>query len=127
MIKDVELSKTLNADFQKWEMKKKLPFEVSIQVLTSGNWSNDSSSISCIIPPILKQPIDVFTDFYMRKFNCSSTNIKEKKFGRVLTWKLNFGNFDIFAQFDKRYEINVTGFQMMILMMFNENRYLTMN
>lgn len=110
MIKDVELSKNLNQDFQKYEPWKWLPFEVSIQVLTSGNWSNDSSQISCLIPTILKQPIDVFTEFYMKKFNCASTNMKEKWFGRVLTWKMNFGNFDIYAQFDKWYEINMTGF-----------------
>jgi len=46
----------------------------------------------------------------MKKFNCASTNHKEKKFGRVLSWKLNFGSFDLFAYFDKKYEINMTGF-----------------
>ena len=69
---------------------------------------------------MLKNPIDIFTDFYMKKFDCASTNHKEKKFGRVLSWKLNFGSFDIFAYFDKKYEINMTGFQMMILMKFND-------
>jgi len=28
MIKDVELSKGLNQDFQKWDLKKKIPFDV---------------------------------------------------------------------------------------------------
>lgn len=78
-----------------------------------------------MIPTILKQPIDIFTDFYTKKFNSSASSHKEKKFGRVLSWKLNFGSFDIFAYFDKKYEINVTGFQMMILMKFNESKSLT--
>jgi hypothetical protein len=43
MIKDVELSKGLNSEFQKWDLKKKIPYDVQIQVLTSGNWSNDNS------------------------------------------------------------------------------------
>jgi len=46
----------------------------------------------------------------MKKFNCAPSNSKEKKFGRVLTWRLNFGSFDVYAHFDKKYEINMTGY-----------------
>lgn len=59
---------------------------------------------------MLKSGIDLFTDFYMRKYNCVSQGRSEKKFGRILTWKLNFGSFDLLAKFDKTYEINVTGY-----------------
>jgi len=58
----------------------------------------------------LKLPIDNFTEFYMKKFNCGSASHKEKKFGRVLTWKLNFGSFDLYANLGKKYEINMTGY-----------------
>lgn len=46
--------------------------------------------------------------------------------GRVLTWKMNFGSADLIGFFSERnYEFTVTGYQMAVLLLFNENEKLT--
>lgn len=41
--------------------------------------------------------------------------------GRVLTWKMNFGSADLIGRFeDKSYELNVSAYQMVVLMLFND-------
>jgi len=49
----------------------------------------------------------------------------EKKFGRILTWKLSFGSIDLLCKYDKTYEINMTGYQMVILTSFNSQSEIT--
>ena len=61
----------------------------------------------------------------MRKFNCVQSGKSEKKFGRVLSWKLNFGSIDLLCHFQKTYEVNMQGFHMAILMLFNDQNEIT--
>ena len=58
-----------------------MPYEMTIQVLTTGNWSNDNQTTSSVIPPSLKLGMDLFNDFYMKKFSCAGQGRSEKKFG----------------------------------------------
>lgn len=41
MLKDMKISNDLNVDFNKSNDKKRIPYEIQIQVLTTGNWSNE--------------------------------------------------------------------------------------
>ena len=48
--------------------------------------------------------------------------------GRVLTWKMNFGNADLLGFFSERnYELTVSGYQMAVLLLFNESDKLTVS
>ena len=110
MMKDMNVSIDLIAEFKKQKTRSAIQFEFEAKVLTSGTWSDDKSS--CVIPEQLHQPINIFTEFYMKKFNCVNQNpMAERKFGRELTWKMSYGSADLISSFgDRKYEINVTGY-----------------
>lgn len=115
MMKDMSLSDGLNSQFKHSGFSHDIKFGFNIKVLTSGNWSNDSQNTHWNIPKPIKLAIENFTDFYMNNHS-----------GRVLTWKMNFGNADLIGLFSERnYELTVTGYQMAVLLLFNENEKLS--
>lgn len=117
MMKDMNLSEGLNQQFKHYRYYSEVDFNFNIKVLTSGNWANDSSSTHCNIPKQIKCAIENFTDFYMNNHS-----------GRILTWKMNFGNADIIGRFAERdYEFTVSGYQMVVLLLFNDNDKLSVS
>ena len=85
--------------------------DLQVKVLTTGHWPNESrdpaavnSSVSkeCIeaIPPVIKNCMGFYKQFYLSKFN-----------GRQLHWKLNQGFAEIKGKIGingKRYDFSVS-------------------
>ena len=111
MMKDMTISENLSQQFKHFPYAGDIPHGFSIKVLTSGNWANEKQTTSCNIPKELNPAINIFTDFYMKNHS-----------GRILTWKMNLGSCDILGKFDERnYEFTVSCYQMVVLMLFNNN------
>lgn len=110
MMKDMTISENLNQQFKHYSYSSEIQYGFEIKVLTSGNWSNESQATHCNIPKELVPAINNFTDFYMNNHS-----------GRILTWKMNLGSADVTGFFEERdYEFTVSGYQMVVLMLFNE-------
>jgi hypothetical protein len=64
------------------------------------------------LPPEVSECCTVFESFYLRKYQ-----------GRKVTWQTSMGGADIKANFSgRRHELNVSTYQMCILMLFNKVR-----
>jgi hypothetical protein len=110
MMKDMTISENLNQQFKQYPYSSDIDYGFEIKVLTSGNWSNESQSTHCNIPKELAPAIKNFTDFYMKNHS-----------GRILTWKMNFGSADVTGFFEEKdYELTVSGYQMIVLLLFND-------
>ncbi|KAF3762637.1 Cullin-domain-containing protein [Cryphonectria parasitica EP155] len=107
--------------------------ELTINVLTSNNWpsdsmysakpgGNDGLRVECTWPVQVKRLQESFLKYYLSERN-----------GRVLTWMGSLGTADIKCVFPKvpdkdsgplskerRYELTVSTYGMVVLMMFNE-------
>jgi cullin 3 len=84
------------------------PVELDVKVLTAAHWPA-SVTAQCTLPPELTPCYDSFQAFYLRKHT-----------GRKLAWQTSLGNADLKARFGKnRHELNVSTYQMCILMRFN--------
>ncbi|KAF2835698.1 Cullin-domain-containing protein [Patellaria atrata CBS 101060] len=104
--------------------------DLSINVLTSGTWPMDGTSgpgeqgdgtqTKCIFPSAIERVKQGFEKFYAQKHS-----------GRLLTWQPNMGTADIRATFakvasnngalkERRHELNVSTYAMIILMLFND-------
>jgi len=83
--------------------------EASVQVLTTGYWPTQQPS-NCILPPEIQRCADAFEKFYQSKHS-----------GRTLKCHANMGNADLRAAFGtRRHEINVSTYQMCLLLLFND-------
>ncbi|MCO5592501.1 hypothetical protein L7F22_046504 [Adiantum nelumboides] len=82
---------------------------LSVQVLTTGYWPTQSGS-GCNLPAEILTLCDKFKTYYL------STHT-----GRRLTWQTNMGTADLKATFGKgqKHELNVSTYNMCILMFFN--------
>lgn len=82
---------------------------LSVQVLTTGYWPTQSGA-ACNLPAEILTVCDHFKTYYL------STHT-----GRRLTWQTNMGTADLKATFGKgqRHELNVSTYNMCILMFFN--------
>ncbi|KAI5077363.1 hypothetical protein GOP47_0007187 [Adiantum capillus-veneris] len=82
---------------------------LSVQVLTTGYWPTQSGA-GCNLPTEILAVCDKFKTYYL------STHT-----GRRLTWQTNMGTADLKATFGKgqRHELNVSTYNMCILMFFN--------
>lgn len=88
--------------------------DLSVNILASGNWPNQSSS-PCIFPSEIQACIKLFEKFYMRNHS-----------GRVLNWQANMGTADLKAYFtSRRHELSVSTYQMCILLQFNASKRLS--
>ena len=79
------------------------------QVLTTGSWPTQTAS-KCNLPRELERCCEDFREFYLQNHS-----------GRKLNWQTNMGNADLKANFGARkHELNVSTYQMCILLLFNE-------
>lgn len=83
---------------------------LSVHVLTTGSWPTQSTT-TCNLPPEILSVCDKFKKYYLGTHN-----------GRRLTWQTNMGSADIKATFSKgvKHELNVSTYQMCVLMQFND-------
>ena len=136
MFKDMELSKDLSSNYR--DHIRGLGdvdtenIELGIHVLTSNNWppevmgrgalQEDNNRLDCVFPPAIKRLQESFSKFYLKD-----------RSGRVLTWVGSAGSADIKCVFPKvpgkesgplskerRYELNVSTYGMVVLMLFND-------
>jgi cullin 3 len=141
MFKDIELSKDLTESYRDHVRSlgetaaDTARVELSIHVLTTNNWppdilgrptvttQQDSEPLpECNFPPTIKRLQDSFYNYYQRD-----------RSGRVLTWLGTAGTADVKCIFPKipgkesgplskerRYEINVSTYGMIVLELFND-------
>ena len=87
---------------------------LSVQVLTTGSWPT-SAGAHCNLPAELEYCSEAFRTFYLSKHT-----------GRRLVWQTNMGSADLRAVFGtSRHELNVSTYQMCILLLFNAADMLT--
>jgi cullin 3 len=87
---------------------------ISVQILTTGSWPTQPCA-TCNLPPEILDICEKFRAYYLGTHN-----------GRRLTWQTNIGNTDIKATFGSRkHELNVSTYQMCVLMLFNSDDGLT--
>nr|CAB3480135.1 unnamed protein product [Digitaria exilis] len=88
---------------------------ISVQILTTGSWPTQPCS-TCNLPPEILAVSERFRSYYLGTHN-----------GRRLTWQTNMGNADIKTTFGNgsKHELNVSTYQMCILMLFNSSDVLT--
>ncbi|CAI5707445.1 unnamed protein product [Peronospora effusa] len=97
------------------EMSSVTPMPLSVHVLTSGFWPTEMAPM-CALPSELVQLTQTFESFYYARHN-----------GRKLAWMVNMGTVDVRASFSagvedtkRRHELNVSTYQAVILMLFNQ-------
>ncbi|GMH01712.1 hypothetical protein Nepgr_003551 [Nepenthes gracilis] len=86
-----------------------------VQVLTTGSWPTQPSP-PCNLPNELSTLCEMFRSYYLGTHT-----------GRRLSWQTNMGTADIKATFGKgqKHELNVSTYQMCVLMLFNNADRLT--
>eukprot|EP00899_Mesostigma_viride_P019647 jgi/Mesvir1/27684/Mv07403-RA.1 len=84
--------------------------DINVQVLTTVLWPVQPMGADSVLPPELAPCCECFKTFYLSKHT-----------GRRLTWQTNMGTADIKATFANgaRHELNVSTYQMCILLLFN--------
>ena len=109
MFNDLRVSKEVMQAFRK-QMEPALEGpELSVTVLTTVNWQGSGES-SGRIPNALRPSVEQFERWYLERFN-----------GRILQWQLMHGTADLKMMYLPRsYELVVTTYQMMILLLFEE-------
>ncbi|KAL5080229.1 hypothetical protein RYX36_008650 [Vicia faba] len=88
---------------------------LSVQVLTTGSWPTQSSP-QCNLPSEILGVCEKFRAYYLGAHS-----------GRRLSWQANMGNADLKATFGngRKHELNVSTYQMCVLMLFNNADRLT--
>ncbi|XP_042501578.1 cullin-3A-like [Macadamia integrifolia] len=88
---------------------------LAVQVLTTGSWPTQPSS-TCNLPAEILGVCEKFRAYYLGTHT-----------GRRLSWQTNMGTADLKATFGKgqKHELNVSTYQMCILMLFNNADCLT--
>ncbi|MEW5303513.1 MAG: hypothetical protein WDW36_006197 [Sanguina aurantia] len=91
-----------------------LRLDLQVQVLTTGSWPTQTIG-KCNLPTEVLDSCEHFKAYYLSTHS-----------GRKLCWQANMGTADVRAQFGaKRHELNVSTYQMCILMLFNSTETLT--
>ena len=113
MFTDMKMSKSIMEDFRLQKIE--LPFELDVRVLTTGAWPT-TAVVMCKFPAMVQDVCNKFGSYYL-----------EKHSGRKLTWLTHLGTADVRARFrgGDRKELTVSTYQMLILMLFNDQRSLT--
>uniref|UniRef100_A0A0E0K582 Cullin family profile domain-containing protein n=1 Tax=Oryza punctata TaxID=4537 RepID=A0A0E0K582_ORYPU len=88
---------------------------LDVHILTTGSWPTQPCP-PCNLPTEILTICDKFRTYYLGTHN-----------GRRLTWQTNMGTADIKATFGKgqKHELNVSTYQMCVLMLFNSTDGLT--
>lgn len=114
MFKDVQNSKDINTKFRStYESRFTIDFEVN--VCTTGHWPQ-AAPPKCIMPVELNQLTNTFKDYYL------GTNS-----GRRLLWRMDQGQAEVKVRFsaEATYQLSVSSFQMMVLLLFNHQDVVT--
>lgn len=83
--------------------------DLNVNVLTTGFWPTQSAT-KCNLPRTVMQCCEVFEKYYLSNHS-----------GRRLSWQTNMGTADLKARFErKRHELNVSTYQMCVLLLFND-------
>ncbi|KAL6192754.1 hypothetical protein ACLB2K_033840 [Fragaria x ananassa] len=90
---------------------------LTVQVLTTGSWPTQPS-VTCNLPAEMSALCEKFRSYYLGTHT-----------GRRLSWQTNMGTADIKATFGKgqKHELNVSTYQMCVLMLFNNADRLNYN
>ncbi|TPX64061.1 hypothetical protein SpCBS45565_g06144 [Spizellomyces sp. 'palustris'] len=119
MFTDVTISNDLNVGFSKYAQLNSINLgtEFSILVLTAGSWPLSASGSGFVLPSVLEKSVSQFTTFYGKHHN-----------GRKLTWMHHLARADVkINRMDKRYELNVSLYQLGVLLLFNVTPSLTIH
>jgi len=138
MFKDMQVSSTTNEEFKRHVIEKEVDMsgvDLGVTVLTTGCWPTNASTPTCNLPVVAGLAFSVFKQFYLDKHS-----------GRQLTLQVNRGTADLVAHFyaivkaqtlengesetttptqsklatNRRHILQVTTFQMTLLMLFNK-------
>ncbi|KXS17899.1 cullin-4A [Gonapodya prolifera JEL478] len=114
MFKDIELSKDLATAFKATTTAQTLDVDLSVSVLAQGVWPS-YPKMEVAVPEALARCTKVFADFYVGKHK-----------GRKLDWQPALAHCTLKASFPKATkELNVSFFQTLVLLLFNENKSLS--
>lgn len=129
MFKDMTVSEDLTASYKEHIARSGDPeqkrVDLEINVLTSTMWpmeimsntKNGTVQLPCIYPREVESLKQSFEKFYLDKHS-----------GRKLSWQASMGTADVRATFQRpngkvqRYELNVSTYAMVILVLFNDVR-----
>ena len=119
MFRDIKMSEDTMNDFRgTTSLFKQLNCELSVKVLTTGNWPNDPQDFKDILA-VLPKEITFCTSVFNKFYNNKHT-------GRLLHWKPNLGYADVKACLgESKHELQTSTYQMMILMLYNQANALT--
>ena len=117
MQKDFHINKDLQKEYQlyleqenKKNKKISLKYEMTPTILAQGYWPfTITEEESILIPPELKESINIFEKFYT-----------EKHQNRSLKWLFAQGSCNVTSNsFDKKYLFIITNYQLLIFLLFN--------
>ncbi|CAG9099264.1 Cullin-3 [Plutella xylostella] len=131
MFKDMTVSNTIMEEFKEHVLSSGTNLhgvDLSVRVLTTGFWPTQSATPKCNIPTAPRNAFDVFRSFYLAKHS-----------GRQLSLQPQLGSADLTAMFlsapsgspphspapPRRHIIQVSTFQMCVLLLFNKRPKLT--
>ncbi|KAJ9157558.1 Cullin-domain-containing protein [Pleurostoma richardsiae] len=136
MFKDMDISRDLTEDYRGYiqglEDSGRRILDLNVSILTSNNWPpevmgrssqlEDGSRMECNFPPEIKELQQKFFAYYLKD-----------RSGRILTWVGTAGSADVKCIFpkipgkdtgplskDRRYELNVPTYGMLVLLLFND-------
>jgi len=119
MFRDVEQAEGVMSTYREYlgRHERKHPIELHVTVLTINHWPL-SPSPAVIVPPEMNGPLQDFAAFYLR----THTN------GRRLSYCLSTGHADVkFTSRGRKYELNVSTLQTIVLLLFNAADELTLD
>nr|XP_061795990.1 cullin-4B-like isoform X1 [Nerophis lumbriciformis] len=117
MFKDMELSKDIMIQFKQYMQNQSEPsnIELTVNILTMGYWPSYLPMEVHLTPEMVKLQ-EVFKFFYLGKHS-----------GRKLQWQPTLGHAVLKAEFKEgRKELQVSLFQTLVLLMFNEGEEFNM-
>jgi len=124
MFTDVSLAEDLNTKFS--DFLKSKPAEAGdvginyfVRVLQQGAWPLSQNNISPLAVPVqLEKTVQMYEAFYAKQFS-----------GRKLTWLHHLSNGDVklAGYLPKTYIVNMTTFQMALLLMFEKSDHLKLS
>uniref|UniRef100_A0A061S151 Cullin 3 n=1 Tax=Tetraselmis sp. GSL018 TaxID=582737 RepID=A0A061S151_9CHLO len=116
MFTDIKTSHDMMKEYKNYCQNHKIDrgLDLSVHVLTTGSWPTQPGS-HCNLPREVEACCEDFRKFYLQSHS-----------GRKLAWQTNMGFADLRASFNtKKHELNVSTYQMCILMLFNDADSLT--
>ncbi|KAM8964702.1 cullin-4B isoform X2 [Sarcophilus harrisii] len=111
MFKDMELSKDIMVQFKQYIQNQNFPgnIELTVNILTMGYWPT-YVPMEVHLPAEMVRLQEIFKTFYLGKHS-----------GRKLQWQSTLGHCVLKAEFKEgRKELQVSLFQTLVLLMFNE-------